>query len=255
MYGVSYNSNRVKQQSIWTKKMNTQKHFFGIGQNRIGSSNTNRKYSNITPKIVSETLLRGKSIEELTYSEFLNRLKELRQKTSFAQIVGNYGIYKYRDKKQTYYHAADLRTNLDVLTGRKTIKKIISDIQKGDIEYLKRQNPNMFDPRYMYQLFKRSHIESEKYSERVKRFALKQGQKVLDLAAGDYPDLRATHAIDLKKPSKSFKGLNYKYGYNFNKETIKLPYSNNYFDIVVSIGGLGRNFESQKKYIMKYIEF
>jgi len=74
---------------------------------------------------------------------------------------------------------------------------------------------------------------------------LRQDKRVLDIGAGSSPNTYATHAIDLREPEMNFPDIEYKWGYDFNKETTNLPYPSNYFDMVISTGGLARNFESK----------
>lgn len=185
--------------------------------------------------------------QQVSIEEFRRKLIENRDKINFVRIIGQYGILKnkYPDGKE-YYGIMDLKTGLQVADGRETIEEAKRDIEEGLIEDMKR------DPRYAfsfsveetYKLFQRQNRTQEKYGKKVFRFKPIRGQRVLDIGAGTSPDIRATHAIDKEKPYDDFIDIDYKWGYDFNNETVNLPYPSNYFDVVVSYGALGRNFHS-----------
>lgn len=197
---------------------------------------------------IGKSLLKGKDPSKLTYSEYAKYMKEYPKMMPIIQVVNGYGIYAYKEKGKIFYNAIDMKTGLIILANRKSLKKIIQDIKKGDPEKLRKRFPETFSLKSTYELRKRTEKTEKKYGGRAKRFRKYAGQKVLDIGAGDHPDYRATHAIDLVKPDRRFKGLKYKWGYDFNKESTNLPYLDNSFKVVVSIGGLGRNFESKNIY-------
>lgn len=198
---------------------------------------------------INKSLMRGRDPSQLSYPEFARLTKEYAKRLPIIQVEKGYGIYAHQDKKgNVEYNAIDMKTGLFVLGNRKSLEKIINDIRKGEPEELRKRFPELFSVKYTYESGIRRSKSIKKYGGRAKRFKKYAGQFVLDLGAGMHPDYRATHAIDLVKPEKTFKGLKYKWGYNFNKETTNLPYKDNSFDVVVSIGSLGRNFESRNIY-------
>jgi len=69
---------------------------------------------------------------------------------------------------------------------------------------------------------------------------------VLDVGAGSLPDTRATHAVDIRKPEKSWVDIEYISGRNLEKED--LPYESSKFDRLISYGGLGWNFGNKKAF-------
>jgi len=180
-----------------------------------------------------------------SFEQYKQKLQQAIKNTKFVKIIGNYGITKSKYPNSTHYSAMDLSTGLYPLSGRTSLKKIEKEIQEGKIEKMRQSGyyPTLFDIRKSYNQLKRAMTYHKKYGDKSKRFDIVRGQKVLDIGAGGSPDIRATHAIDLIKPEKTF-GINYKHGYDFNKESTKLPYPSNYFDVVVSYGGLGLNFRS-----------
>ena len=200
-------------------------------------------------ELIQMSLLRGRELSRLTYSEFTNLAKARVKRYPIIKVIRGFGIYGEQDKTgQVLYHAIDMKTGLLVLGNRDSYEEVVEDIQKGVPEQLRKEHPELYSVRATYELIKRETKLTKKHSGRAKRFKKYVGQKVLDIGAGDNPDLRATHAIDLTKPERTYKNLNYKWGYDFNKESINLPYKGNIFDVVVSYGGLGRNFESAKIY-------
>ena len=200
---------------------------------------------------IKKSLLSGsRKPSDLTYSEFAVITKAQITKTPFIKVVRGYGISKqpYPGSGKVYYYATDMKTGLCILSNRESLEEIIDDIKRGVPEQIRREDPETFSVRAEYESMKRGAKVSEKYSGRSKTFKKYAGQKVLDIGAGDNPDVRATHAIDLEKPDRIYPNLSYKWGYDFNKETTSLPYNSNSFDVVVSLGALGRNFESAKIY-------
>jgi len=212
---------------------------------------------------IRSDLLKGKKVFDLTYLEFselfrklLNRVPHViisyRPRSHLAK-THKYAIVGIRKKGITLYHLLDVKTGMGVLANRTSREELLLDIREGQIEELKDSpRSNMFSVLKKYKSTKAQLREEERTGGRAERFPKVAGQRVLDVGAGDNPDLRATHAIDLVRPEKVYEGLNYKYGYDFDKETTKLPYPSNSFDVVVSIGGLGRNFRSRKIYAEIY---
>ena len=179
------------------------------------------------------------------YDLFKKQLQE--NLKDIIKVVNGYGIYKdkYLDGSMLYY-AVDMNTGLHVLNNYPSLKEIEKTIRSGEIEKIKQRMPEMFDIKGAYELEKRYHKKVEKYGNKSKRFSIGKGKRVLDVGAGDSPDIRATHAIDLQKPYEKHSDIDYKYGYDFNKESTNLPYPSNYFDVVISYGAYGRNFISRK---------
>lgn len=195
---------------------------------------------------ILKSLLKGKKSTDLTYSEYVTVNKEWAKKLPIIQVVKGYGIYAQKEKNgEILYHCVDMKTGLNILNNRKSLNKIIKDIKKGDPQSLKKRFPEQFRLKDTYESIKRLKQTKKKYGSRAKRFRKYKGQIVLDIGAGSHPDYRATHAIDLVKPEIRVKGLRNKWGYDFNSETTNLPYKDNSFHVVVSYGGLGRNFESK----------
>lgn len=194
---------------------------------------------------IIKSITKGKDTSKLTYPEFKRITKEYAEKIPIIKVVNGYGIYAYKDKRETLYHAVDMKTGLQILANRTSLSEITRDIKEGQPEELRKRFPEIFSPKKTYESTKRFSELRKKYEGRAKRFRKYGGQKVLDVGAGDNPDYRATHSIDLMKPQDRYKGLNCKWGYDFNKESTNLPYPDNSFHVVVSYGGLGRNFESK----------
>lgn len=197
---------------------------------------------------IDKSLLRGREPSDLSYSEYAFLTKERARRTPFIKVVRGYGIVALRDRGEILYHAIDTKTGLSVFSNRESLEEAIEDIKKGVPEQLSKQYPYLNNVRATYERMKRQPKLEEKYGSRAKRFKKYAGQKVLDIGAGIGPDFRATHAIDLRNPGETFQNLDYKWGYDFNKESTNLPYGNNSFDVVVSYGALGMNFESAKIY-------
>ena len=195
-------------------------------------------------ELIDKSLLRGREPSDLSYSEYAFLTKERARRTPFIKVVRGYGIVALRDRGEILYHAIDTKTGLSVFSNRESLEEAIEDIKKGVPEEYSYLN----NVRDRYEMMKRSLKTEKKYGDRAKRFKKVVGQKVLDIGAGRGPDFRATHAIDLSNPRKTFQNLDYKWGYDFNKETTSLPYSSNSFDVVVSYGALGKNFESANIY-------
>lgn len=200
-------------------------------------------------ELIQKSLLKGRKLSRLTYLEFANLAKARVKRFPFIKVVRGYGIYGEQDKTgQVLYNAIDMKTGLLILGSRDSLEEVVEDIHRGVPEQLRKERPELHGVRATYELIRREAKISKEYGNRAKRFKKYPGQKVLDIGAGDNPDFRATHAIDLEKPTKVFSNLNYKWGYDFNKEKTNLPYKNNVFDVVVSYGALGRNFESANIY-------
>jgi len=180
-------------------------------------------------------------------------LKERLKQMPFIKIVDGYGIYAWKDNGKTLYEAVDMRTGLAALHNRESVEEIVRDIKNRVAERVMEETYQTTDVdkaiRHDYDYVRRATKEMEEYGGRSKRFKPVEGQRVLDVGAGSSPDIRATHAIDLRKPSrkyqKTFPDVKYEWDYDFNKETTNMPYSNNYFNVVVSYGALGRNFWSE----------
>lgn len=182
-------------------------------------------------------------------SKHKRTLKERIKCLPIIKVVNGYGIYAWESDGEVLYEIIDMKTGANVLPNRRSLEEALRDIKeripekmmestyhtKNIDEYIKKD----------YEAVLISVKEQKKYGGREMRFKGVSGQRVLDVGAGISPDVRATHAIDLRKPDETFSGLKYQYGYDFNKETTNMPYSDNYFDIVVSYGALGRNFWSQ----------
>ena len=199
---------------------------------------------------IRESLKRGKEVSDLSYPEFVIFMKSRAKEEPFIKVVRGFGIYKGSNFQDGgfLYHALDIKTGIITLSNRESLGEIVEDIKTGVPEQLRRENPEMHTLRGVYSLIKRHSVKEKKYGGRSKTFKKYGGQKVLDIGAGGTPDLRATHAIDLVRPMETYPNLDYKWGYDFNKETTNLPYSSNSFDVVVSLGSLGRNFESANIY-------
>ena len=184
------------------------------------------------------------------YKEFQKALKQNIKKEDIIKVVNGYGIYTQPyPTGEIFYYAMDMNTGLTILNNRPSLEEIVKDIKKGVPAEIKKRFPDMFDVRKTYELEKRTVKTQKKYGGKARRFAKRAGQKVLDIGAGGHPDYRATHAIDLESPIKQFggatAGIDYKWGYDFDKETTNLPYPNNFFNVVVSYGAFGRNFQSR----------
>lgn len=172
---------------------------------------------------------------------FKKRLQENLKRLDIIKVIKGYGIYK----KNGFFNAVDMSTGLTILNNRESLSEITREIQKGIPEKM-RKDPRYADSFSVEKTFEgiNSSIQyKSKYGNKAKRFSSPTGL-VLDIGAGDNPDIRATHAIDLRKPQLNH-NIDYKYGYNFNKESTNLPYPSNYFDVVVSYGAYGRNFLSK----------
>lgn len=197
---------------------------------------------------ILKSLLRGKKPYDLSLPEYTGLLKNAMKKVRFIETVNGYGIYAYKWSGKIRYAAMNMKSGLNDLYGRQSLKELIQEVKEGVPAELMKENPKAHTVKGTYEYMKLEGKVEEKYGGRAPRFKGRQGDKVLDIGAGSYPDLRATHAIDLVKPDKKFKDLEYKHGYNFSREKTKLPYRDNVFDVVVSYGALGRNFETQTIY-------
>ena len=197
---------------------------------------------------ITKSLLRGKEASDLSLPEFTELFKNVAKKVKILEVVDGYGIYATKWKGNIIYNAMDMKNGLNILSGRRSFKEMVLDIKEGVPAQLIRQDPILSSIKGYYGYIKRIAAAEKKYGGKASRFRGRKGDKVLDIGAGIQPDLRATHAIDLVKADKKFKSLEYKHGYDFSKETTKLPYRDNTFDVIVSYGALGRNFETQMIY-------
>ena len=197
---------------------------------------------------ILKSLLRGRKRYDLSLPEYAGLLKKAMKKVRFIETVNGYGIYAYKWSGKIRYAAMDMKNGLSTLYGRQSLKELIQEIKEGVPAELMKENPKAHTVRGTYEYMIAESKVEEKYGGRAPRFKGRREDKVLDIGAGSNPDLRATHAIDLVKPNKKFKDLEYKYGYNFSRKKTKLPYRDNMFDVVVSYGALGRNFETQTIY-------
>ena len=207
-----------------------------------------RKVTYRDAESISKSLERGRKISDLSYPEFAILTKSRLGKPPIIKVVRGYGIFKFPDERGFSYNAIDMKTGITIIGNRESLEEIVDDIKRGVPDKLIRENPEWHTIRGEYEFMKRQSKSEEKYGGRTKRFKKYVGQKVLDIGAGDDPDFRATHAIDLVKPDETYKNLSYKWGYDFSKESTNLPYGDNSFDVVVSYGALGRNFESANIY-------
>lgn len=197
---------------------------------------------------ILKSLLRGRKPYDLSLSEYAGLFKNAMKKVKFIKTMNGYGIYAMKWKGKIIYCAMNMNSGLTILSGRPSLEEMVKDIKDGIPAEVIRESPAGGTVKSTYEFMKREGAVEEKYGGRAPRFKGRNGDKVLDIGAGSYPDLRATHAIDLVKPDKKFKNLEYKHGYNFSREKTKLPYRDNFFDVVVSYGALGRNFETQTIY-------
>jgi len=158
------------------------------------------------------------------------------------------GFYIIKDKDGTY-SLWDKATGYPVGYGRKSEKELIKDIPGILSTYGVSGHK---DPKYKKEIRKsfEYHIEQKKHEKKYKgkryRGFEKGKELVLDVGAGISPDWRATHAIDLRNPGQSWKGVKYKHGINLNQND--MPYSSSAFDRVISYGSLGFNFGTSKTY-------
>lgn len=188
-----------------------------------------------------------KDFTEMTLTEYKAQLKK--RKIPFLYTERGWGVYAMKMGNEKVYQVVHMETGFDVLNGRNSLEDAIRDIKNHvPDEVIAEKGGINGTIRFIFYSAKRSVVEEKKYDGREKRFPSQGEQYVLDIGAGSGPDLRATHAIDLRKPLRKFKNLEYEYGYDFNKESTNLPYPDNYFDLVVSYGALGRNFGSKNIY-------
>ena len=200
-------------------------------------------------KQIRHDLLGGKHFSKVGYSEFVINLKRLLLKIPIIEIVNDYGIYAYESDDNTIlFGALDIKTGVPTIFGRESLRQIRRDIKKGIIIKIEKEYPGIYSVEFFYKTFIRELHHFEKYDNYTKRFLPCEEHFVLDLGAGNNPDIRSTHAIDLIKSSNQFKELDYKTGYNLQSLFVKLPYSDAHFDRVISYGGLGINFESLRLY-------
>jgi SAM-dependent methyltransferase len=198
---------------------------------------------------IEKELWGGRDITQISYPEFIEKQKLMPQRIPIIEIVNGYGIYAYEFKDGTIlFGSFNMKTGIPVIYGIKSLDEIRRDIRRDVIKKIEKIHPRIYSAKSYYDVLVRQYNMEQKYNGRVKRF-LSHGEKfVLDLGAGDNPDLRATHAIDLVAPEKHFVGLEYQMGYDLHSSTVELPYPDTYFDRVVSYGGLAINFESLTLY-------
>ena len=184
-----------------------------------------------------------------TYEQFVDSQRKYIENTKFIKIIGNYGIHQVKGPNgEQLYCAMNMNTGINILNNYSSLQNIINAVKAGVPQEVIQENPNMYSLRAEYEAIQRNIMYTKKYGNKAFRFQGKPGQLVLDIGAGSNPDIRATHAIDLRPPHINFPQINYKSGYDFNNPSTKLPYPNNSFDIVVSYGALGRNFETPQIY-------
>lgn len=189
-------------------------------------------------------------------SKHKKALKERVKYLPIIKVVNGYGVYAWEDNGDVMYEIIDMKTGVNVLSNRKSLEEALRDIKNHVPEEMMMMT---FHTTNMDEYIKKDYVyvlkdakRQQKYGGRSKRFKQVKGQKVLDIGAGISPDVRATHAIDLEKPDETFSNLKYQWGYDFNKETTDLPYPDNYFNVVVSYGALGRNFWSKNIFRESY---
>jgi SAM-dependent methyltransferase len=198
---------------------------------------------------IKNELWNGKNITEISYHEFVQKQKQLPSKLPIIEIINGYGIYAYEPiEGTTLFGSIDMKTGIPTIYGRRSLNEIRSDIKKDFIKKIEEEYPGIYSVKTYYDTFLQQHLQEQRYGGRANRFPLCGERFVLDVGAGDHPDLRATHAIDRVMPSKHFTGLEYQTGHDLQSSTVALPYQDNFFDRVVSYGGLGINFESLALY-------
>ena len=183
-----------------------------------------------------------------TFEQWLNDLRSVSRKRKTIKNLGRYSIWK--DKSGTYNLILSF-TGAPVLGNYKSVseleKSVLDRIPEEEFRR-RRTHTDMDYTRSIYDQLRKQELEDKKYKGRHFRLEKRAGEKVLDMGAGTSPDWRATHAIDLARPGTRFSGLTYSSGYNLKREGLKLPYSDNKFDRIVSYGALGRNFDSESIY-------
>ena len=198
---------------------------------------------------IRKELLNGRKLTEICYPEFVQKQKRLPSKLPIFEIVNGYGIlaYEYVDGT-TKFGSINMKTGVPGIYGRTSLNEIRKDIKKDLMKKIEEEHPGIYSIKKYYDSSVRLYLQEQRYGGRVNRFPLQGERFVLDLGAGDNPDLRPTHAIDLTTPENQFTGLAYETGYDLQSLTRALPYQDNFFHCVVSYGGLAINFESKKIY-------
>jgi len=183
--------------------------------------------------------------QEISLQEYQDILLKGLHKKNMIKVINGYGIWR---SPEGLYYAVDMNTGLIILNNRESLDEIETELQQGLPEQMKKEPErygNLFSVEQSHAMHERDSKYHKKYGSKAKRFDIGSGMLVLDVGAGDRPDIRATHAIDLRQPRKQH-DIDYQYGYNMNSETVEFPYPSNYFDIIVSYGAFGRNFATQK---------
>jgi len=192
-------------------------------------------------------------VKQLTPEQKARLEKEYAATQKVITTIGVYEILK--DNQQNTYYIRDKETKETIEGNIPTLREAINDIKKGRTKETEEVLLDVHGAKDKYELQKKS----KEYTERAikhgglvgqlhKRFSSVPGELVLDMGAGDAPDARATHAIDLATPRHKFSSIQYKTGYDLQKSSIQLPYTSNLFDRVVSYGALGFNFETRNIY-------
>lgn len=191
-----------------------------------------------------------KLIQKISFDKYQKLMQKESKKAKVIKIVNGFEIIKAKG----LYHARDRKTKVGIAFNRKSLTAIEKDIRTGVVDKAYKDYMKALGAKNKQELAQKEFESTQrtvKYGQQLgqlqKRFPKVSGERVLDMGAGDAPDARATHAIDLRKPEHKYPSIKYKYGYNLQKLSV-LPYSSQLFDRVVSYGALGMNFETRNIY-------